>query len=407
MRIAHIATVDATLRHVLLPQLQVVLEEGGEAVGISAPGPYSAELEEAGIQYLPLPSSTRRMNLMKDLKAARELWRILRRERFDVLHTHNPKPGFYGRIAGRLAGVPIVVNTICLYTSDNNRLLRRLIVFGLEAIASRFSDVELVKTPEDFALLTRWHITRRSRTRILGNGVDVVRFDGTRFSREDRRRLRRQLGIEEHRIVVGIVGRLVAEKGYPELFEAASLLGDRYTILAIGPDDPAKRDALPPSVLRQAIDQGVRFLGMRTTDLEELYAAMDIFVLPTRRECIPRSVMEAGSMGLPVVTTDIRGVREVVDDGVTGFLVPPGDARALEEAIRKLGEDPALRESMGQAGRRRAWREFDQRQLVRVLMDTYRRVAERKGFSLGQPSGEPPTAALEPRAAGTDPGALD
>jgi glycosyltransferase involved in cell wall biosynthesis len=392
MRVAHLTTVDLTLRLVLLPQLRAVADAGGEAVGISAPGPGVAELEAAGVRHLALPSSTRAMHPLRDLRAARDLWRLLRRERFDVLHTHNPKPGVYGRIVGRLAGVPIIVNTVHgLYATENDPLIKRLLVYMLEAVADRFADAELVVSSDDYALLTKWRITRRRSTRLLGSGIDLDRFDPDRFNQDDRRRLRSRLGIEEPRVVVGTVARLVAEKGYPELFAAASLLGDGYTILAVGPEDPDKPDALPSWLLREATGRGVRFLGMRS-DMDELYAAMDIFVLPSRREGLPLSAMEAAAMKLPVVATDIRGCREVVDDGVNGFLVPPGDALALAEAIRKLGEHPVLRESMGGAGRDRAMDRFDEREVVRRVVETYRRVAARKGVQWDEPPRRAPLA---------------
>jgi glycosyltransferase involved in cell wall biosynthesis len=405
MRVAHLTTVDSTLRFVLFPQLRAVVDAGGEAVGISAPGPYVPELEQAGIRHLALASSTRAMHPLRDLRAARDLWRILRRERFDVLHTHNPKPGLYGRIVGRLAGVPIIVNTVHgLYATEDDHVLKRLLVYGLEAIADRFSDAELVLSSEDFALLTKWGISRRGSTRLLGSGVDLARFDPDRFTQEDRRRYRRRLGIEEPHVVVGIVARLVAEKGYPELFTAASLLGQGYTILAIGPEEPDKSDALPSSLLREAASRGVRFVGMRP-DVDELYAAMDIFVLPSRREGIPLSAMEAAAMGLPVVATDIRGCREVVEHGLNGFLVPAGDPHALAEAIRKLGDEPALRQMMGRAARDRARDRFDERQVVRTVLDTYRQVAARKGVPLVEQPGDAPVAAAGPHKAGSVRGA--
>ena len=116
------------------------------------------------------------MDPTADVRAARELWRILQREQIDVLHTHNPKPGFYGRIVGRLARVPVVVNTVHgLYATDDDPISRRAAVYSLEAFASRFSDAELVQNPEDLELMRRWHLTRNAE--LLGNGIDLTRFD--------------------------------------------------------------------------------------------------------------------------------------------------------------------------------------------------------------------------------------
>ena len=134
-------------------------------------------LEARGLRFVELEGSTRSMSLGGDLRAARSLWRILRRERPDVLHTHNPKPGIYGRILGRLAGVPLVVHTTHgLYAAPDDPLPKRLVVYGLEAVASRFSHVELVQNPEDLELMRRWRIAPRRKLRLLGNGVDLDRF---------------------------------------------------------------------------------------------------------------------------------------------------------------------------------------------------------------------------------------
>ncbi len=146
---------------------------------------------------------------------------MLRRERVDVLHTHNPKPGLYGRVVGRFARVPIVVNTVHgLYVAEDDGWPKRLVVYALEAIAARFSDAELLQNPEDLELMTRWWITRRGRARLLGNGVDLARFDPHRFQEHERSAARSELGAGPNDVVLGTVGRLVAEKGYLELFEA-------------------------------------------------------------------------------------------------------------------------------------------------------------------------------------------
>jgi glycosyltransferase involved in cell wall biosynthesis len=383
LRVAHLTTVDSTLWYLLRPQLRAVVDHGGEAVGISAAGPHVGALAHDGVVHVPLRSSTRGWNVVADVRAATELWRILRRERYDVLHTHNPKPGIYGRIAGRMAGIPIVVNTNHgLYFSDGARA-RRLAVLVLEWLAARFSDAELVQNPEDLALLTRWRVTPRHRTTLLGNGVDLGRFrpangDGS-ASGAERSAARAALGARPDHLVVGMVGRLVAEKGYPELFEAARLLGPRYLVVAIGPEDPAKADALSRAQLDAAVRDGVRLLGQRD-DVDLLYRGMDVFVLPSRREGFPRAAMEAAASGVPVVATDVRGCRQVVDHGVTGLLVPVASPRRLADAIRWLGEDEARRHEMGAAGARRARVDFDELRVIDLVIDTYRSVAARRGI---------------------------
>jgi glycosyltransferase involved in cell wall biosynthesis len=294
-----------------------------------------------------------------------------------VLHTHNPKPGLYGRVVGRLARVPIVVNTCHgLYVTEPGR--KRGVLLALEGVAARFSDAELVQSEEDLDLLVRRHAYPRRRTGLLGNGVDLDRFRPGVLTDEERAKLRAdELGAGDDQIVVGMVGRMVAEKGLLELFDAARRLDDRYVVVVIGPDDPAKPDALDRATVREASEAGVRFLGMRD-DVDRLYHAMDLFVLPSWREGFPRAAMEAAASGLPVIATDVRGCRQVVEPEVNGLLVPVRDAAALAAAITALGGDPERRRRMGVAAVERARAEFDERRVVDIVLDTYRRVAGRK-----------------------------
>jgi len=373
--VAHLTTVDLSLRFLVLPQLEAVVAAGGEAIGISAPGRFVPEIEAAGVRHVALASSTRGMNLGHDLRAAWALWRVLRRERPDVLHTHNPKPGVYGRIVGRLSGVPVVVNTVHgLYATEGDRWGRRLAVYAMEAVASRFSDAELVQNPEDLALLRRLRLAPAAKLRLLGNGVDLTRFDASRLDPSVRDDVRGELGVAADTCVIGVVGRLVAEKGYRELFAAAADLGAGYVLAVVGPEDPDKSDSLAPAELAAARAAGVRFLGMRT-DVERVYAAMDVFALPSHREGFPRAAMEAAAMGLPIVATDIRGCRQVVSHDVNGLLVPKGDAAALAGALRAIGADGDRRARMGRASRERATSHFDERRVVDIVLRTYAEVA--------------------------------
>ena len=378
MKVAHLTTVDMSLRYLVMPQLVAVVEGGGEAVGISAPGPWVGELEAAGIRFRALHSSTRSFSVVADLRAAVELYRVLREERPDVLHTHNPKPGLYGRIVGRLARVPIVVNTVHgLYAAPDDPWAKRTLVYTLEALAARCSDAELVQNPEDLALLHRLRISPRAE--LLGNGVDLDRFDPDRLDPEVRRTVRAALGVRDDQVVVGTIGRLVREKGYPELLDAATRLDpERFVLVCVGGDDPEKADALDRATIEAARARGVRFLGHRD-DVAELLAAFDVFVLASHREGFPRAAMEAAAMGLPVVATDIRGCREIVEPGVNGTLVPVRDAAALAAAITPLGESE-VRRVWGQASRARARTHFDERDVVRRVLAAYAAVARRKGL---------------------------
>lgn len=361
-RLLHVTTTDISLELLLGPQLRAFQQAGFEVDTASAPGPYVPALEADGIVHHALHHATRSTAFLEDLLALVELYRLFRRTRPDIVHTHNPKPGVYGRIAARLARVPLVVNTQHgLYAQPSDRWARKLPVYVLERIAAAFSHVELVQNEEDLATLLRL-LVRKRKLRLLGNGVDLERFQPRR---ELRREVRAELGIDDKTIVVGAVGRLVWEKGYAELFEAAkATLSERDDVAFViaGGFDPDKGDPLTTDDVAAAEAAGVQFLGHRT-DPERLYQAFDVYVLASHREGFPRSAMEAAACGVPVVACDIRGSRQVVDDGVTGRLADVRDPVSLRRTIESL-LDPAERDQMAAAARRKAEADFDQRTVI-------------------------------------------
>ena len=376
MRLVHVTTTDISLTLLLGPQLQAFAAAGYEVIGMSAPGPEVDRLRELGIDHVPLHNFTRSMAPHRDAAAMLELIRTLRRVRPEIVHTHNPKPGWFGRPAARIAGVPAVVNTVHgLYAQPGDRWPRRAVVYGLERVTSRFSHAELVQNPEDIPTLVRLGIPPAKLT-VLGNGIDLDRFDPDSF---DRRALRDELGFAPTEVVCGAVGRLVREKGYGELFTAAAVVRAQFPafrLVVAGPSDPGKADAIGTEERALADAAGVTFLGMRR-DVERLYGALDLYVLASHREGYPRSAMEAAAMGLPVVATNIRGCRQVVDDGRTGVLVPVNNAPALAEALLRLSRDGELRQRMATASSAKAREQFDQRQVIATTLAVYGRLPGR------------------------------
>lgn len=375
-RLVHVTTSDMSLVLLLGPQLRAFADAGFEVITASAPGPYVDQLRRWGIRHINLRHVTRAVALTRDMRAVGELHALFTSLRPDIVHTHNPKPGVYGRLAARSAGVPVVVNTVHgLYAQPTDSWPKRAVVYALERLAASCSHAELVQNPEDLETLARIGVPRR-KLHLLGNGVDLDRFDPA-GPIEGRATVRSKVfGAEPDDVVVGVVGRLVWEKGYRDVFSAAASV--RQTLpqarfVVVGPTEPEKADAVPDADIRRAEAAGVTFLGLRD-DLERLYPAMDVYVLASHREGFPRSAMEAAASGLPVVATDIRGCRQVVADGVTGRLVPVADARALASGVAQLVAEPTLRRQMGDAGRVKALAEFDQRRVIEITLEVYDRL---------------------------------
>ncbi len=373
LRVAHLTTVDMSLALLLGTELAVDVEAGLETYGLSAPDRYVPAVTALGVEHVPLPSLTRSWDPRRDLRATGELVRALRRVRPDVLHTHNPKTGVIGRVVGRLLRIPVVVNTCHgLWASPGDPLRRRLPVHAAEVVASWFSHAELFQNATDLATLSPWVSRRRSE--VVGNGTDLHRF---RPSVNSRIRVRAELGIDDDVVLVGGVGRLVAEKGIREFLEMADRLGstygDRVMCCWVGPDDPDKPDAVASAGDR------VRFLGERH-DMPAIYSALDVFVLPSYREGFSRSAMEAAACRLAMVLSDIRGCREIGEHETHLLLAPPRDAAALTAQVERLVTDAGLRFRLAAAVERRAHAEFDQRRVAARSIATYADVARRRGL---------------------------
>jgi glycosyltransferase involved in cell wall biosynthesis len=374
-RLVHLTTTDMSLDWLLGPQLEAYRDAGFEVMGASAPGPHVEAIERRGVRHLALSHATRAMAPHRDALALRELFEVFRYERPDIVHTHNPKPGVYGRLAARAAGVPVVINTVHgLYALPDDPVSKRALIYSLERLAASCSDAELLQNPEDVETLVRLGVPP-SKITVLGNGIDLRRFDPSRVDEATVKALRDELDAAPDDVVVGAVGRLVWEKGYRELFAAAADAhhrAPRLRFVVVGPSDPDKADAVgADDMARAAEEAGVRFLGHRD-DVDSLYAAMDLYVLASHREGFPRSAMEAAAMGLPIVATDIRGCRQVVDHGRTGLLTPPGDIGRLADALVLLADDTSRRDDMGRRARRKAIEQFDQRRVIDLTLDVYR-----------------------------------
>jgi len=376
-RVAHVTTVDLSLRYLLLNQLQRIQGEGYEVFAISADGPDVPVVEAAGIRHFAVPM-TRRITPIADLRCLWNLFRIMRRERFDVVHTHTPKAGLLGQLAARFAGVPIVANTLhgFYFHDDMKPWLRRFYIW-MERFAAKCSDTILSQNREDMATAVAERIASAGQVKWLGNGIDVARFDRRRLADAALDDLRRDIGIDSKAPVIGFVGRLVEEKGILDLLEAAKAVVQAIPhaqFLIVGPFDDDKPDALRPEVAEQyGVAAHCRFVGMRN-DMPELYALMDVLVLPSYREGFPRAPMEASAMGVPTVVTDIRGCREAVDHGENGLLFPVGDAGALARSLIELLGDDERRAQMGATGRRIAENRFDEQKVFDRVLDEYERL---------------------------------
>lgn len=382
MKVCQLCAVDFTLKKFLLPLIDGMRAAGWEVTAVCSDGTFIPTLHAQGysIVTLPIPRSA---NPFAALRTILSLMRLFRRERFDVLHAHTPVAALLGRIAARLAGVPVVIYTAHgFYFHDEMPVLKRRAHIVLEWLGGRLTDYLFTQSAEDADTAIRHGIMCAERVLAIGNGVNVARFDP---SKQDRAAARETLGIPAHVLVIGIVGRLVREKGYAEFLLAAEMIGAQYPevhFLVVGERLASDHNAPIDQELaraRQVLGPRLILAGMRE-DIPVMLAAMDIFCLPSYREGMPRTIIEAMMMGKPVVATDIRGAREEVMREQTGLLVPTRNPTALAQAFARLLDDLAMRERMGQAGRERAMALYDEQAIVAAQIAKMRELAQLKGI---------------------------
>jgi glycosyltransferase involved in cell wall biosynthesis len=289
------------------------------------------------------------------------LVRHLRDNRYTIVHTHNSITGAVGRIAARIAGVPLTIHTTHgFHFHENMGRLRSFPYIAAERLLARCCDVLLCQNQEELDDIRRLGLVPRQGVYHVGNGIDLSQFRP------------RASAPQNTRPVLLCVGRLEPVKNHAMLFRALAALRTRPNppILRLVGEGPY-RARYEAEVARLGLADSVQFLGYRY-DVAELTAAADVVVLTSIKEGIPRALMQAMAIGVPVVATDVKGSREVVADGRTGFLVPLGDDRALTDRITRLLDTPALRREFGARGVERVRRHFDEEQVVSRLVDIYR-----------------------------------
>lgn len=325
----------------------------------------------AGTEIEVVPALGRAVRPQKDLAALVYLVGWMRRWRPDIVHTHSSKAGLLGRLAARVAGVPVVIHSVHGWSFHDgmHRSVRRVVV-AAERVAARSTTWLVVEATPDLYKGREAGIGRADQYRLIRNGIDVAAFTPLRRS-DDRSTVRADLGLAGGGPVIGTVGRLAAQKDPITMIEAfaetvAAVPEARFVWVGDGPLR-AEAEAL---VRRRRLDDHWRFAGVRR-DVARVLGALDAFALSSRWEGLPRTVVEAMAAGVPVVATAVDGLAEVIDPGVNGLLVPPGDSTAIARALVQTISDRDLARSL-RAAAATTVEGFDRGEMLRRLDDLYR-----------------------------------
>jgi glycosyltransferase involved in cell wall biosynthesis len=335
------------------------LQEAGYRVVALAPQDDHAErLRALGVEFHHIEMDRQGVSPVRDLRLTWRYWKALRRLRPDVFLGYTAKPNVYGSLAAHALGIPVINNVSGLGTAFIRQGLLQRIVSGLYRLAFRRSHTVFFQNPEDRDLFVATAIVPAAKTSVLpGSGIDLTRFapgddrppDGRPFT-------------------FLLVARLLWDKGVGEYVEAARRVRAQFPdarFQLLGFLDVANRTAVPRADVERWVADGViDYLG-HADDVRPVLAAADCVVLPSYREGLPRTLLEAAAMGKPLIATDVPGCRHIADHGINGYLCAVRDAGSLAEAMTRMLELPeAEREAMGRAARARAEAEFDERLVV-------------------------------------------
>lgn len=343
----------------------------GSETGVE--GELHSESRARGIPVELEPSLVRRLSPWHDLVAMLKLWRRMKQERYDIVHTHSSKAGILGRIAARLAGVPVIVHTTHGWGFNSHQPPHIFWLYvWLERLCVRFSRIVIVvggpNREEGLAL----GIGRPEQYRLIRSGIEIDAYRDVTLTKAQ---ARARLGIPEEAFVIGSVGRLGEQKAPLDLLTAFIPVAARHPhahLVFVG--DGPHRGSLESAIAEAGLEPRVHLAGLRR-DVPELLRAFDVFALASRWEGLPRVFPQAMAAGLPIVATRVDGAPDAITPGENGWLVPVGDMAAMSRHLDALASDPATARRMGETGRARVG-EFSARRMVDSLAALYSELAD-------------------------------
>ncbi len=339
-----------------------------------AEGNIEDRVAAADIKIVREPALIRAVSPLHDVRALAGLVRKIRSGGFQIVHTHTSKAGILGRLAARVAGVPIIVHTPHGNVFDGYFSPWKTRIFiAAERRAARWTDRLIELTPGGIEEHLAQGIGRREQFVTIFSGIDLKPYDDARARRTA---TRSKLGIRDDAFVVGAVGRLEPVKGFSYFMAAAEDIAARAPAAQfVHAGDGSEASALRSKA--GGLNGRVRFLGLRE-DVPALMAAFDVLVVPSLNEGMGRVILEAGAAGTPVVATRVGGIPEIVRDGTTGLLVPPRDAQSIAGAVLSLANDRAKAGAMGDSARRFVAPDFSLERMVMRIEALYEELIQEK-----------------------------
>ena len=336
-----------------------------------APGGTLIDLVQSHqMKVIPFKYMTQPIHPLKDLWTLIQLTAFLKKQHYDIIHTHNSKAGFIGRLAARLAGVPVIIHTVHGFAfHDQEPIWRQVLFRALESAASRWCDkmIFISQPLIDWALRER--IVNKDKIIKIYSGIELDQFQPV--TKDIKNQIRTKWGLGPHDSVIGIVSKLWEGKGHAVLIEAFQEIKNRINeakLVIVG--EGYLQDHLSDLVQRYGLNESVLFTGFQK-NVSEIIATFDVAILPSFFEGMGRVLLEAMAMEKPVVASRVGGIPDLVDDGLNGFLISPGDVKELSDAIMKVLTDKDMADHMGKQGRKKVTDQFSAETMVQSIEKIY------------------------------------
>ena len=384
MKIIELCAIDATMKS-LLGELNVEIKsQGHDLICVCSKGKNTKKLRDDGFNVINL-NIDRTINPLFNIISLYNLYKLLKREKPDIVHVHTPVAAVLGRIAAKKAKVPIIIYTAhgFYFHKGMSRFKYNIILKIEKYLAKHYTDFIFTQSEEDRRTALENNFVDKSKILTIGNGADVWgEFDPTNIEKDKINKLYKEFNLNKNDKIITFIGRLVKEKGVKDLLEAFNNVSFNYEkkvkLIMVGDIAQNERDKdTKEKIEKYKANPNIIFAGYRE-DINNILYITDIFCLPSYREGMPRTIIESMAMNCAVIATDIRGSREEVVDGKTGFLIPISSINILTDKIKELIEDDKLLQEMKIAGRRRAEKLFNEKEIVKEQIGIFNKLLDLK-----------------------------
>jgi len=374
-KIVQVSAIDSTMNGLLRKLNEETLKAGHELICVCSEGNNTDSMKQEGFNVVNV-NIDRSIRPISNLKSIFQMYRLFRKEKPDIVHLHTPVAAVLGRIASKLARTPLTIYTAHgFYFHDNMSKNNYRFFLGIEKLMAKFfTDFIFTQSEEDHQTALKYNFIDHEKIITISNGVDVNgKFNPKNSTLDEIQALRNEFSISNDDFVISFIGRIVKEKGILDLLEGFNEVNnDKVKLLIIGDRADKERETSILGMLEKYRSRkNIIFTGRRN-DINNLLNLSDVFVLPSYREGMPRSIIEAMAMENAIIATNIRGSREEVVNGETGILCNLGAPDELASAINKLILNESLLNDMKKQGRLRAEKLYDEDKVVEIQLEKFR-----------------------------------